>query len=79
MPVAAGMAAKDLKCMQRRRCQARRVAGLDIRTYAETELVHSAVERKFEIIGEALNQIAKLDPWRAEYPISAKSSPFATC
>jgi uncharacterized protein with HEPN domain len=38
------------------------VAGLDIRTYAETELVHSAVERKFEIIGEALNQIAKLDP-----------------
>ena len=55
------------------------VAGLDIRTYAETELVHSAVERKFEIIGEALNQIAKLDPWRAEYPISAKSSPFATC
>jgi uncharacterized protein with HEPN domain len=38
------------------------VAGLDVRTYAEAELVHSAVERKFEIIGEALNQVAKLDP-----------------
>lgn len=38
------------------------VAGLDARTYAETELVHSAVERKFEIIGEALRQLAKLDP-----------------
>jgi uncharacterized protein with HEPN domain len=37
------------------------IAGLDIRTYAETELVHSAVERKFEIIGEALAQIAKQD------------------
>jgi uncharacterized protein with HEPN domain len=38
------------------------VAGLDVRTYAESEIVHSAVERKFEIIGEALGQIAKLDP-----------------
>jgi uncharacterized protein with HEPN domain len=42
------------------------VAGMDSRTYAETELVHSAVERKFEIIGEALNQIAKLDPALAQ-------------
>jgi uncharacterized protein with HEPN domain len=42
------------------------VAGLDAQTYAETELVHSAVERKFEIIGEALNQIAKLDPILAQ-------------
>jgi uncharacterized protein with HEPN domain len=41
------------------------VNGLDARTYAETELIHSAVERKFEIIGEALNQIAKLDPMLA--------------
>jgi uncharacterized protein with HEPN domain len=38
------------------------IAGLDMRSYAETELVHSAVERKFEIIGEALGQLAELDP-----------------
>ena len=37
-------------------------AGLDAQTYAETEVVHSAVERKFEIIGEALGQLSKLDP-----------------
>jgi uncharacterized protein with HEPN domain len=42
------------------------IAGLDVRTYAETEVVHSAVERKFEIIGEALSQLSKLDPvWHA--------------
>lgn len=38
------------------------IAGLDGQTFAESELVHSAVERKFEIIGEALGQLAKLDP-----------------
>ena len=38
------------------------VAGLDAQAYAETEVVHSAVERKFEIIGEAMSQLAKLDP-----------------
>ncbi len=37
------------------------VAGLDAAAYAATPLVHSAVERKFEIIGEALAQLAKLD------------------
>ncbi len=38
------------------------VAGLDAVAYAATPLVHSAVERKFEIIGEALGQLAKTDP-----------------
>ena len=38
------------------------VAGLDAQTYADREVVHSAVERKFEIIGEALSQLSKLNP-----------------
>jgi uncharacterized protein with HEPN domain len=38
------------------------VAGLDAQAYAESEVVYSAVERKFEIIGEALRQLSKLDP-----------------
>ena len=42
------------------------VAGVDAETYAETEVVHSAVERKFEIIGEALGQLLKLDPVLAQ-------------
>lgn len=37
-------------------------AGLDLDAYAASPLVHSAVERKFEVIGEALGQLAKRDP-----------------
>ncbi len=38
------------------------VAGIDFKTYEATALIHSAVERKFEIIGEALNLLTKTDP-----------------
>jgi uncharacterized protein with HEPN domain len=37
-------------------------AGLDMQAYVATELVQSAVERKFEIIGEAMGHLSKLDP-----------------
>ncbi len=36
-------------------------AGLDVKDYVGNEMVQAAVERKFEVIGEALNQLAKLD------------------
>jgi uncharacterized protein with HEPN domain len=36
------------------------VQGRDAQQYATDELLHSAVERKFEIIGEALGQLAKV-------------------
>lgn len=42
------------------------VAGVDAETYAQSEVIHSAVERKFEIIGEALGQLLKLDPALAQ-------------
>ena len=41
-------------------------SGLDAETFLENRLVYAAVERKFEIIGEALSQLAKFDPALAE-------------
>lgn len=39
--------------------------GMDVGTYRQSDLVQAAVERKFEVIGEALNQLSKLDPFLA--------------
>ncbi|OYD51331.1 DUF86 domain-containing protein [Acidovorax kalamii] len=35
--------------------------GMDAAAYAANAMAQAAVERKFEIIGEALNQLSKLD------------------
>lgn len=37
------------------------VADMDASAYAANPMAQAAVERKFEIIGEALNQLARLD------------------
>ena len=38
------------------------IAGEDAAGYARNKLVRAGVERQFEIIGEALNQLAKVSP-----------------
>mgnify|MGYP000349563758 CR=1 FL=1 len=38
------------------------VAGMDESLYSQNAMVQAAVERKFEIIGEALNQLSRFDP-----------------
>ena len=38
------------------------VQGVDEARYQRDDMLHSAVERKFVIIGEALSQLSKLDP-----------------
>jgi len=56
------------------------VAGIDLKTYTETQVIHTAVERKFQIIGEALNQLSKADPAKPRaFRICPGSLPFATC
>ncbi len=37
------------------------VVGMNAASFAADELVRAAVERKFEVIGESLNQLAKVD------------------
>ena len=38
------------------------VADLDINSYSLNLMAQAATERKFEVIGEALNQLSKVDP-----------------
>ena len=37
------------------------IGDMDAMSFSENELVQAAVERKFEVIGESLNQLAKVD------------------
>ena len=47
------------------------VAGMDMAAYAGNAMAQAAVERKFEIIGEALNQLAKFDAATAARSLEA--------
>ena len=55
------------------------IAGMDAAAYAANGMAQAAVERKFEIIGEALNQLSKLDAaWPHVFLTCPKSLLFAT-
>ena len=53
------------------------VEGVSFQGYCDSGIIHSAVERKFEIIGEALSQLRKLDSiLAAELPEIEKAIGF---
>ncbi len=53
--------------------------GMDAAAYAGNAMAQAAVERKFEIIGEALGQLASwMQPWRPAFQTCRKSWRSAT-
>ncbi|MGZ8181983.1 MAG: HepT-like ribonuclease domain-containing protein [Methylobacter sp.] len=56
------------------------VAGKTFEDYAGDRLLRSAVERQFEIIGEALNQLCKIEPqWADRIPDVPQIIAFRMC